>query len=90
MGLSGGKGEMIDCAPNTNLFYNLTILPVIRQRLEPGEHIIITGVFGDRSGKAAERAGEIPEVTADGGQILVTWGGKTVKTNFSIENQKKM
>lgn len=90
VGLSGGRGEMIDCAPNTNLFYNLTILPVIRQRLEPGEHIIITGVFGDRSGKAAEKAGKIPEVTADGGQILVTWGGKTVKTSFSIENQKKM
>lgn len=87
--LSGGRGEIIDCAPNTNLLYNLTILPVIRQRLEPGEHVVITGVFGDRSENSVEKMERVPEVNVDSDRITVCFDGKMVEESFRIENQKQ-
>lgn len=69
--LAGGRGEVIDCAPNTNLLYNLTILPVIKHRLEPGEHVIVTCIFGDRSEKAKENMRKMPEVVIEGDMVIV-------------------
>lgn len=71
--LSGGHGELVNTDPNTNLLYHLAILPTIVKRLEPGEHVIVTCVFGDRSNLAEEKMNQIPEVCLEGSNITVKY-----------------
>lgn len=46
-GLTGGTVELIKVFPNTNLLYPLTVIPTVRQNLEPGTHTIVNCFFGD-------------------------------------------
>lgn len=61
---AGGTGQLVSAFPNTNLLYNLTVIPTIRQKLEPGEHLLINCILGDRSERASWWAEHVPEVTA--------------------------
>ncbi|WP_438348750.1 DUF2264 domain-containing protein [Paenibacillus sp. FA6] len=52
-GLSGivnvkgfGQAQMIYPDPNTNLLHPRTMIPTLTNRLEPGEHLLISAVFG--------------------------------------------
>ena len=38
---------MIHTEPNTNLMYPRCVLPTLRARLMPGEHILLCAVFTD-------------------------------------------
>lgn len=38
---------LIYSMPNTNLFYNLTVIPMVCATLEPGVHLIVDSVCGD-------------------------------------------
>ncbi len=62
--LTGGKGQVVDAFPNTNLFYPLTVIPMVIKRLMPGSHLMITCVMASRE-KTAE-AEKLPRVWKDG------------------------
>lgn len=69
--LDGGVADVISPFPNTNLFYNLTVLPMVKKRLNPGVSRLITCVFGDCSEAAGELARSVPEVCCDGNKVRV-------------------
>lgn len=73
---SGGSGELVSAFPNTNLLYNLTVIPTLRQKLEPGEHLLVNCMLGDRSGDASQWVRQRPEVTVNGDRIQVLYQGK--------------
>lgn len=73
---SGGEGELVSAFPNTNLLYNLTVIPTIRHRLAPGEHLLASCILGDRSKDAARWGREVPEVTVNGERIQIRFQGK--------------
>ncbi len=75
---TGGKPELVTAFPNTNLFYNLTVIPTITGTLEPGSHLMVTSVFADMSETAAKLAAEKPEVKTEDGKVSVTYKGRTV------------
>ncbi len=50
----GGRPELVRPFPNTNLFYNVTVIPTIHYHLQPGRHELTCFVFGDISSKAKE------------------------------------
>lgn len=76
-----------DCMPNTNLLYNTSILPMSRvDGLKPGEHTIITCVFGDRSEKASELMKNVPTVEAKGDKFVIKANGKEVTVDFLAKN----
>lgn len=77
--MTGGIGELISVFPNTNMFTNLTVLPTIKQRLEPGEHLVITCVYGDPSNTVWEKVKEIPKVVVENAEILISYGDKQLK-----------
>lgn len=76
--MTGGIGELINVFPNTNLFYNLTVLPTIKQRLEPGEHLVITCVYGDQSCTVWEKEKEIPKVAVEESEILISYRDRKI------------
>lgn len=77
--LTGGEPVLIQEAPNTNLFYNLTMIPMIKKTLEPGEHLVVSCVYGDQSGDAAEALKSCPSVSIEGGDVIIeTENGKKV------------
>lgn len=55
--MTGGQPEAVRVLANTNLLCPLTIIPMIKQRLEPGIHTVITWVLGQPGG---EKPREIP------------------------------
>lgn len=79
---TGGTPELVTAFPNTNLFYNLTVIPSITAEFEPGEHLLVTSVFADRSENADERSKEKPQVRTAEGQVIVTYKGKTVTVSL--------
>ena len=45
--LTGGTAEAVRSFANTNLMVPLAVIPTIRQRLEPGKHMVINWFMGD-------------------------------------------
>ena len=45
--LTGGTAEAVRSFANTNLMVQLAVIPTIRQRLEPGKHMVINWFMGD-------------------------------------------
>lgn len=43
------KPVLVQAFPNTNLLHNLTVIPMIFTSLEPGDHILVTCVYGDQT-----------------------------------------
>lgn len=39
--------RLIQAFPNTNLLHNLTVIPTLCATLEPGEHVLVSCVYGD-------------------------------------------
>lgn len=60
--VTGGTAELVRSFPNTNLLVNLGIIPTVRQRLEPGEHVMVTLVCGEPAAKSREELCQKPEV----------------------------
>lgn len=77
--LTGGDGVIVDAFPNTNLFYGLTIIPVIRQRLEPGVHVIITCVMAGRTKQLGRPDIQVPAVSVEESCFTAEYMGKRVK-----------
>ncbi|WP_418763442.1 hypothetical protein [Enterocloster sp.] len=60
--LTDGEAKLIDTFPNTNLLYNLAILPTICRRLKPGCHLLIDCFLADRTDQAERYMKCIPQV----------------------------
>lgn len=75
---TGGTCDLIGAYPNTNLFYNFTVIPMAKASLEPGDHLMITGVLGDRSDMAGTLSGNRPVVVAEGDKVRIVFEGKEV------------
>lgn len=76
--LSGGTPTLVQAFPNTNLLYNLTVIPTIEQRLEPGEHLVISCVIADTSETRGMYKSEVPQVMCSDCGITVNWNGDTI------------
>lgn len=79
---TGGEPVLIQAFPNTNLLYNLTVIPMIKKNLEPGTHMVISCVLGDLSGARRETMRQCPEVTVLNGRIQIKYGPDGEKTEW--------
>lgn len=77
--LTGGDGVIVDAFPNTNLLYGLTIIPVIRQKLEPGVHVIVTCVMAERWEQAGRPDMQTPAVSVEAGCFTAKYMGRRVQ-----------
>ena len=75
---TGQTPDLVPAFPNTNLFYNLTVIPVIKGSFEAGVHFMVTSVFADRSFEAEALMEEKPEVKIEDSQVKIISKGKTV------------
>ncbi|MCB7318162.1 DUF2264 domain-containing protein [Lacrimispora sp. 210928-DFI.3.58] len=53
--LSGGTAEAVRVLANTNLLCPLTVIPMMKQRLEPGKNTVITLVYGEPKRAESEK-----------------------------------
>lgn len=88
--LSGGTPALVQAFPNTNLLYNLSVIPTIQKRLEPGEHWLMTCVLGDRSEEGTEYMKEIPQIRRFGQEIRVSWKDWTETCNMQWQMHREM
>ncbi len=79
---TGQETELEIPFANTNLFYNLTVIPMVKAELEPGIHVIVTSVAADFHKSWEELLEEKPEVRIDKGEVKVIYKGKTVKVSL--------
>lgn len=82
---TGGTPELIMAAPNTNVLYNLTVIPTIKAAYEPGVHWMITSVFADESEEAKEKSLDRPEIEMSEEKIVVTYKGEVCEIEKKIE-----
>ena len=75
---TGQSPELVPAFPNTNLFYNLTVIPVIKGSFEAGVHLMVTSVFADRSFEAEALMEEKPEIRIEENQVKIIHKGKVV------------
>ncbi len=77
--LTGGNGEVLQCFPNTNLLYPLTVMPLVKHHLNKGSHMLISCVFGDMSKDRELRWNQMPKVSWQEEIVTVEWNGKVTK-----------
>ncbi|MEY8353232.1 hypothetical protein AALB39_07695 [Lachnospiraceae bacterium 54-53] len=80
--LSGGEAEVIQCFPNTNILYPLTVMPLVKHHLEKGTHLLTSCVFGDTSGEAPLLYRQKPEVKVAGDMVTADWNGRTIRVHL--------
>ena len=68
-----GGYELVAAYPNTNLFVNVAVIPTYTRHLEPGEHLVVTAMFADRSNQAKEWADNPPETILDGNRVMIRY-----------------
>lgn len=75
---TGGTAQVITAFPNTNLFYNLTVIPMITKTLEAGDHLLITAVLGIPGAERKPEELTVPAVTINQGTIRVLWNDRKI------------
>lgn len=75
---TGEEPMLITPFPNTNLFANLTVIPMVKTQLEPGTHLVVTSVAADFHESAETLLKEKPQVEIQDGKVVVTIGDKKV------------
>ncbi len=76
--LTGGEAQVLQCFPNTNLLYPLTVMPLIKQHLNKGSHVLVSCVFGDMSDLKEARYNQLPAVHWQESEVTVEWNGKKI------------
>ena len=79
---TGEKAELEIPFANTNLFYNLTVIPMVKAELEPGDHLIVTSVAGDFHKDWKSLLAEKPEVEIRQGKVTAQYKGETVTVSI--------
>lgn len=80
--LTGGEAEVLQCFPNTNILYPLTVMPLVKHHLEKGTHLLINCVFGDISKEAEGLYLQRPEVSVEDGMVMVNCNGKKINVQL--------
>ncbi len=77
---TGQEPELVTPFSNTNLFFNLTVIPTIRTSLEPGEHLMVTCAAASFYENAVTLTKRKPIVTimSDTVQVTLTEENHTV------------
>lgn len=75
---TGQKTELLIPFANTNLFYNLTVIPMVKAEFVPGEHLIVTSVAGDFHKDWECLLAEKPVVEIRREDVAVNYKGETV------------
>lgn len=68
-----GEYELVTAYPNTNLFVNVAVIPTYKRHLEPGEYLIVTAMFADRSEDAGILAKHPPETVIENNQAKIRY-----------------
>jgi hypothetical protein len=75
---TGQAPELIRAFPNTNLLYNLTVIPTVKAALEPGNHLIVTSVGAEFYKDSKVLLQDKPMVAIDTHKVKITSNGETV------------
>lgn len=76
---TGGEAEVLQCFPNTNILYPLTVMPLVKHHLVKGSHLLVSCVFGDLSKDREKRFHEMPKVQWQEETVTVEWNGKKIE-----------
>ena len=68
--------------PNTNLLFNLTVIPTIKASLEPGNHIFVNSIFADNSTDAEILMENKPEVIVEREKVFVIWNNEKLEVKI--------
>lgn len=76
---TGNTPELITAMPNTNLLFNLTLIPTIKASFEPGNHIFVNSIFSDASVEAEILRENKPEVIVEHEKVFVIWNNEKLE-----------
>ncbi|BFH69757.1 hypothetical protein J27TS7_57270 [Paenibacillus dendritiformis] len=68
------QAEMIRTEPNTNLFYERTLMPALRAELQPGTHVLVSVMAGVPAGCVSQ----LPEVKLTEDRVIVHHNEQTI------------
>ncbi len=71
VGYTGGSSALVTAYPNTNLLYNLTVIPTVKTALEPGDHLVVTAFLGDRSELAKDWLDKRPKILLEEDKVTI-------------------
>lgn len=77
------RPQMLRTAPNTNVLYNLTAVPTLTARLEPGIHTLVSLVFGNMSPESEAELKKRPSVLVKNGLVSI---GNSLCIEFTEQN----
>lgn len=79
---TGQNAELIVPFSNTNLFYNLTVIPAVQAHLKPGKHLIVTSAAADFHRNGEELLTGKPEVKISEHEVVVTDEGEEIRISL--------
>ncbi len=79
---TGQDTELIVPFSNTNLFYNLTVIPTVQACLKPGKHLIVTSAAADFHQTGEELLTGKPTVKITEHEVVVTGEGEEIRIDL--------
>lgn len=77
--LLNGDATVVVPFPNTNLFWNLTVLPTVKAELKAGKNVLVNAFYGELCEDARNEEKQIPEFLEKEAEYIVSWNGHTVR-----------
>lgn len=81
--IGNGLNSFCSAAPNTNVFYPKTVIPITTYNINKGKHIVATIIFGD---KGKEMLHLLPNVHIKDNKVTIKLKNKVV--GFEIDEQE--
>ncbi|MCI8357330.1 MAG: DUF2264 domain-containing protein [Lachnospiraceae bacterium] len=79
---TGQDTELIVPFSNTNLFYNLTVIPTVQACLKPGKHLIVTSAAADFHQTGEELLTGKPTVKITEHEVVVAGEGEEIRIDL--------
>ncbi len=79
---TGQDVELVIPFSNTNLFYNLTVIPTVQAHLKPGKHVIVTSAVADFHKSGEELLAQKPKVEIAEREVVVTGESGEIRINL--------
>lgn len=79
---TGQDTELIVPFSNTNLFYNLTVIPTVQACLKPGKHLIVTSTAADFHQTGEELLTGKPTVKITEHEVVVAGEGEEIRIDL--------
>ncbi len=79
---TGQDTELIVPFSNTNLFYNLTVIPTVQACLKPGKHLIVTSAAADFHQTGKELLTGKPTVKITEHEVVVAGEGEEIRIDL--------